>query len=111
MVFDLQRCIFLLLYKGKIRKNQNTQNDAVDAEDGEGMIAHIVHKSADDQQAYQEGDGAAHQKNGNFGPGEAHTAEKEFQKLDAAGTQHGGDCHEEAEFRGGGPAGPQQNAA
>ena len=46
------------------------------------MVAHVAHKSADHQQAHQEGHGAADEQDGQLPSGKAHAGEEEFEEAD-----------------------------
>ena len=65
------------------------------------MPPHIFHQSPDDQQAHQERHHAPHDQHADLCAGGGDAAEQKFQPLDGGRPQHGGDGHEEGEFRAG----------
>ena len=85
----------------EVNQHHHAQDDAVNAEGGEGVPPHIFHQSPDDQQAHQERHHAPHDQHADLGAGGGDAAEQELQPLDGGRPQHGGDGHEEGEFRAG----------
>ena len=73
------------------------------------MLADVLHQAADDEQAHQEADDAAHKENHGLVAGHGGAGLDEFQGFQAAGPHHGGDGHEEGELRCRRTADPQKN--
>ena len=65
------------------------------------MAPHILHQALDDQQTHHEGHHTAHHQHTDFRAGGADAGQQKFQHLDSGGPQHGGNRHEEGEFRAG----------
>ena len=65
------------------------------------MAADVIHQTLDDQQGHDEGHHTANGQDTDFHAGDANTGQEEFQHLDGGCAQHGGDGHEEGEFRTG----------
>ena len=84
--------------KAKISQHQNAQSDPVDAEGGEAALADVFHKPTDHQYAYKEADDTANGQYAPFCGGGSNAFHQEFEKLQGAGAQHGGDGQEEGKL-------------
>ena len=65
------------------------------------MPPHIFHQPPDDEQAHHKRHHAPHDQHADLCAGGGDAAEQKFQPLDGGRPQHGGDGHEEGEFRAG----------
>ena len=71
----------------EVNQHHHAQDDAVNAEGGEGVPAHIFHQSPDDKQAHQERHHAPHDQHADLGAGGGNAAEQKFQPLDGGRPQ------------------------